>query len=79
MIKQGGFIMTPITADYNVPVQQEKAVALAAKKDFDGNSYLKSREVNQLAEKFSSGGIYTEESSKILAKNILNGSVDIFA
>ncbi|HRX16086.1 MAG: hypothetical protein JXK07_00500 [Spirochaetes bacterium] len=39
---------------------------------------LKSKEINQLAAKFENSGIFTAEASKILAQNILNGSVDVY-
>ncbi|MFW5808007.1 MAG: hypothetical protein ACOC2H_01830 [Spirochaetota bacterium] len=71
--------MIPRTSEFYSHVHRDSVGVFATKKEFDGNSYLKTREVNQLAEKFSNSGIYTEEISKILAKNILDGSVDIFA
>ncbi|MDA3900496.1 MAG: hypothetical protein PF637_08255 [Spirochaetes bacterium] len=43
------------------------------------SNVMKSKEIDQLAAKFENSGFFTAEASKILAQNILDGSIDVFA
>lgn len=41
--------------------------------------FLQSREISVLADKFKNSGIFTDEASKILAENIIKGTIDFLA